>query len=94
MNISQINTAIINGVFSNDELTSITDAVKYARSRIQKNTIRSLRVGDSVNWDSVKTGMNTTGTVIKIAQKYVTVQTVRGLWRVPANMLTKVGEFA
>jgi hypothetical protein len=32
--------------------------------------------------------------VMKIAIKYVTVRSVSGLWRVPANMLTKVGEYA
>jgi hypothetical protein len=34
--------------------------------------------------------MNYTGVVMKIAIKYVTVKTVSGLWRVPANMLTLV----
>jgi hypothetical protein len=43
-----------------------------------------------VNFDSVKLGRNVTGVVIKIAIKYVTVKTVSGLWRVPANMLTLV----
>ena len=74
--------------FTNDELASIIDAVKYARSRLQKQTIRSLMLGDAVNFTSTKTGRNITGTVYKIAQKYVTVRTVEGLWKVPANMLT------
>jgi hypothetical protein len=33
-----------------------------------------------------------TGMVVKIAIKYVTVKTVQGLWRVPANMLSPVFE--
>jgi hypothetical protein len=32
--------------------------------------------------------------VVKIAIKYVTVRTVQGLWKVPANMLSKVEDFA
>jgi small-conductance mechanosensitive channel len=34
--------------------------------------------------------MNYTGTVTKIAIKYVTVRTVQGMWKVPANMLTVI----
>ena len=49
-----------------------------------------LRIGDNVNFTSSKTGQNVTGLVTKVAIKYVTVKTVNGLWRVPANMLTKV----
>jgi hypothetical protein len=33
-----------------------------------------------------------TGHVTKIAIKYVTVKTQGGLWRVPANMLSKVDD--
>jgi len=47
-----------------------------------------------VNFTSTKTGRNVTGTVIKIAIKYVTVRTLEGLWKVPANMLNKVDEDA
>jgi hypothetical protein len=31
-----------------------------------------------------------TGVVTKIAIKYVTVKTINGMWRVPANMLSLV----
>jgi len=94
MNISQINTEIIQGSFTNDQLTSIIDAVKFARSRLSQQTKRALRVGDTVEFTSSKTGMNVTGVVTKIAIKYVTVKTATGLWRVPANMLSKVAEYA
>jgi hypothetical protein len=68
------------------------DAVKWKRATIAKLTKASLMLGDNVNFTSSKTGMNVTGVVTKIAIKYVTVKTVQGLWRVPANMLTKVEE--
>ncbi len=90
MNVQQINTALITGTFTNDELRSIIDAVKYARSNLAKTTKYSLKIGDNVNFTSTKTGRNVTGLVTKIAIKYVTVKTVQGLWRVPANMLTKI----
>ena len=90
MNISQINTAIIQGTWTNDQLTSMIDAVKFARARLTEQSKRSLRIGDNVNFTHSKTGVNFTGVVMKIAIKYVTVRTVQGLWRVPANMLAVV----
>jgi small-conductance mechanosensitive channel len=90
MNITQINTAILQGSWSNDQLTSMIDAIKFARARLTEQTKRSLRIGDNVNFNSTKIGRNVTGVVVKIAIKFVTVKTVTGLWRVPANMLTVV----
>ena len=90
MNISQINTAIIQGNLTNDELSSVIDAVKFARSRLTQLTKFSLRIGNQVQFTSTKTGRTMQGTVQKIAIKYITVATSQGLWRVPANMLTLV----
>jgi len=92
MSIQSVNSEIIAGNFTNDQLTSIIDAVKYARSRLSQLTKFSLRVGDNVNFNSAKQGRNVTGVVVKIAIKYVTVKTITGLWRVPANMLSKVND--
>ena len=96
MNITQVNQAIMYGNFTNDELSSIIDAVKYGRARLTREIKRGLAVGDNVNFTSTKLGRNVTGVITKIAIKYVTVRTVNGLWRVPANMLTRVedSEFA
>lgn len=90
MDIKQINSAIMFGTWTNTELASMIDAVKWNRAQLGKSVKRSLTIGDSVNFTSSKTGMNVTGIVVKIAIKYVTVKTVNGLWRVPANMLTVV----
>jgi hypothetical protein len=92
MNIQAINTAIVTGSWTNMELQSMVDAVKFARSRLAQTTKWTLKIGDNVNFTSSKTGQNFTGVVTKIAIKYVTVKTITGLWRVPANMLTKVEE--
>jgi hypothetical protein len=90
MNIQTINTAIINGTWANEDLMSMMDAIKFKRKLLTERTKATLRVGDNVNFTSTRTGQNVTGVVIKIAIKYVTVRTVQGLWKVPANMLTKV----
>ena len=94
MSIQTVNGEILAGNFTNDLLTSIIDAVKFARSRLTQQNKRSLGIGDTVNFTSARTGQNVTGVVVKIAIKYITVKTVQGLWRVPANMLTKVEEYA
>ena len=92
--IQDINSAIISGTWTNTELSSMIDAVKFARAQLGQSTKRSLRIGDNVNFTASKSGMNVTGVVMKIAIKYVTVKSVQGQWKVPANMLTKVGEYA
>ena len=92
MDIKQINQAIMFSDLTNDELMSVIDAVKWKRATLAKLTKASLRIGDNVNFTSSKTGMNVTGVVTKIAIKFVTVKTIQGAWRVPANMLTKIDE--
>ena len=92
MDIKQINQAIMFSDLTNDELMSVIDAVKWKRATIAKLTKASLRIGDNVNFTSTKTGMNITGVVVKIAIKFVTVKTIQGAWRVPANMLSKINE--
>ncbi len=95
MNIQTINTAIINGTWANEDLLSMMDAIKFKRKLLTERTKATLAIGDNVNFTSTRTGQNVTGVVIKIAIKYVTVRTIQGLWKVPANMLTKVeDEFA
>jgi ribosomal protein L35AE/L33A len=94
MNIQTINTAIINGTWANEDLMSMMDAIKFKRKLLTERTKAQLRVGDTVNFTSTRTGQNVTGVVVKIAIKYVTVRTVQGLWKVPANMLSKVEDFA
>jgi len=92
MNITQINTAILQGNWTNDQLTSIVDAVKFSRARLVDMNKRALRIGDAVSFRSSRNGQTVTGTVQKIAIKFVTVKTAQGLWKVPANMLTPVLE--
>lgn len=88
--IQEVNSAIMLGTWTNTELQSMIDAVRWNRAQLQKQVKRSLSLGDNVNFTSTKTGQNVTGVVTKIAIKYVTVRTATGLWRVPANMLTLI----
>jgi hypothetical protein len=90
MSVQTITTEIVSSKFTNEELTAIIDAVKFAKARLTERTKRSLRIGDNVNFNSIKQGRNVTGFVTKIAIKYVTVNTINGMWKVPANMLTVV----
>ena len=44
--IQEINTAIMFGNFTNDQLTSINDAVLYARAQLRAVKIRTFTKGD------------------------------------------------
>jgi hypothetical protein len=90
LTIQQINTAIITQDWTNEQLSSMIDAIKYSRSQLTRTNIRSLTLQSNVEFDNSKTGRPMRGFVKKIAQKYVTVDTGAGLWRVPANMLRVV----
>ena len=90
MDIKQINSAIMFGSWTDIELRSMIDAVKWNRTQLSKSVKRSLMLGDSVEFTSSKSGRLMRGHVTKIAIKYVTVSTGLGLWKVPAAMLTLV----
>ena len=90
LSIKEVNQAIMLQSWTNTELSSMIDAVKWARERLSKQIKRSISIGDNVNFTSSKSGRNMTGVVMKVAIKYVTVRTIDGLWKVPANMLTVI----
>ena len=90
LTIQEVNKAIMLQTWTNTELSSMIDAVKWNRERLAKRIKYSITVGDNVEFTSSKTGRLTRGFVKKVAIKYVTVDTGMGMWRVPANMLTVV----
>jgi len=90
LTIQEVNRAIMLQTWTNTELTSMIDAVRWNKDQLAKRVKRSISVGDNVEFTSSKTGRLTRGFVTKVAIKYVTVNTGMGLWRVPANMLTVV----
>ena len=88
--IQEVNQAIMLQTWTNTELSSMIDAVKWNREHLTRQIKRSISIGDNVEFTSSKTGRLTRGFVTKIAIKYVTVNTGMGMWRVPANMLEVV----
>jgi hypothetical protein len=86
MDIKQINSAIIQGTFTDTELQSILDAVKFNRSRIRESVKRTLVRGAQVRFNSTRMGPMT-GVVESVGIKNAVVKTNRGGWKVPMNML-------
>ena len=90
LSIKEVNQAIMLQTWTNTELSSMIDAVKWNRERLVRQIKRSISIGDNVEFTSSKTGRLTRGFVTKVAIKYITVNTGMGMWRVPANMLSVV----
>ena len=94
LTIQEVNSAIMLQSWTNTELSSMIDAVKWNREQLARATKRSLSLGDLVQFRSNKNGLTYKGVVRKIAIKFVTVDCGIQQWRVPASMLTKAPEFA
>lgn len=88
MNADQIAKAIRYTNWTNDDLVKFIDAVKYARAQLTRDNIREFVKGDAVRFNSRKHGL-IGGIVEHVAIKYVTVRSPVGLFRVPANMLSR-----
>jgi hypothetical protein len=86
--ISAINGAILAGNFTNDQLTSIGDAIRFARAQLGQQNKYTLRVGTKVKFTSSRTGMEVSGDVQKINRKFIIVKSGMTNWRVPASMLS------
>jgi hypothetical protein len=91
MNLSQVTAAIMQGQWTNDDVTHMALAVKFARAQLVQSVRRVLRTGDNVEFVNSQ-GLTVTGFVEKVAIKYVTVKTLNGKWRVPANMLSRIAD--
>jgi hypothetical protein len=85
--IQEVNQAIMFNTWTNVELASMIDAVKWSRARLAKDVKNSIKPGQMVKFTSSRTGKVMVGDVTKIAIKFVTVRTTSGLWKVPASML-------
>ena len=90
MDIKQVNSAIMFGTWTDTELSSMIDAIKWNRASLQKQVRRSLTIGSQVKYNSPKQGCWVQGEVTKIAQKFATVHINGQLWKVPMNMLEVV----
>jgi predicted RNA-binding protein with PUA-like domain len=72
----------------NDQLNTVTEAVKQQRTYNARQITRALRVGDRVSFNNRNAKM--IGTVIKVNRKTVIVESVATsqLWKVSASLLT------
>jgi hypothetical protein len=88
MNIKQINTAIMQGDFTNEELNTIGDAMRFARAQLVVRNKSALTIGSNVKFTSSTRG-TISGVVKKINRKFIIVDQPGQFrsWKVPANML-------
>lgn len=86
--IQEINSSIIHGTFTNDQLDSIIMAIKFARVQIAKQNKFTLVRGSKVKFTSNRTGQTVIGEVTDIKRKFIHVRSGMTNWRVPANMLS------
>jgi hypothetical protein len=88
--IQEINSTIIAGAFTNEQLDSIQMAIKFARTQLAQKAKFTFRAGSQVKFTSSKSGQTVLGTVEKVNRKFIIVREngkAFGNWRVPANML-------
>lgn len=85
MNAVQTAVTAIQGM-TNDDLNQVIEAINLQRAFISRQAMGQFSVGDKVKWNG-KRGYRS-GTIEKIARKYITVNCGIESWRVPANMLS------
>ncbi len=92
MTLQEINRSIISGTFSNEDLNSINDALKFVRAQMVSKARYTFTVGSSVKFTNTRSGTVVLGTVNKVNRKFIIVsetgKAFGGSWRVPANMLS------
>ena len=71
---------------TDEELRCFIEAIKTRRTWLGRQNIRSFVAGDTVSFTG-RNGLTLTGKITKVMQKNVIVNTQRGNYRVPANML-------
>jgi len=88
--ISEINHEIMHGSFTNDQLNAIASAIKFRRAQLAREVKRSITLGASVKFYHPKLGRDVFGTVDRVKQKFILVQTPGGRYNVPASLLERV----
>ncbi len=98
LSINDVNTAIMFGDFTDEQLRSIGAAITYRRNQILKANKREMAVGRQVRFTG-RNGRTVIGEVTKINRKFIIVkEQPSGInggifatnWRVPGNMLELV----
>ena len=88
LSIQDVNSAIMFGSFTNEQLESIAMAVKYRRAQVARENKRAIELGDVVKFVNPRSGRTHQGNVVKINIKNVKVREGFTTWNVPASMLT------
>jgi hypothetical protein len=88
LSIQDVNSAIMFGSFTNEQLDSILAAVKYRRAQVARENKRSIMIGDVVKFVNPRSGRTHQGNVVKINIKNVKVREGFTTWNVPASMLS------
>jgi len=90
--IQEINSTIISGQFTNEQLDSIQMAIKFARNQLATKAKFTLVKGSQVKFTSSKSGQTILGTVEKVNRKTVKVRdnATSLLWAVSPSFLTLV----
>jgi tRNA(Leu) C34 or U34 (ribose-2'-O)-methylase TrmL len=66
LSIQDVNSAIMFGSFTNEQLNSIASAIKYRRAQVTKENKRSIVLGDVVKFVNPRSGRTHQGSVVKI----------------------------
>lgn len=90
--IAQVNAAIVSGSFSDEQLRSIGDAIRFAREQLVRKATCVFSTGSKVKFMNSKPGYNkmVIGTVVKVNRKFIIIKDNATMmnWRVPGNMLS------
>ncbi len=87
MSVDQIITELMSGTLTNEDIEQVAQALKYARAQVGRQVKRQLTPGVSVKFYHPKKNFYIAGTVNRIKQKYILVDTPQGRYNVPANLL-------
>lgn len=90
MSVDKIVETLTSGRLTNYDIELVARALKFARSQLGNEIKRDLRPGVNVKFFHPKQARDVQGTVNRIKQKYVLVDTPQGRYNVPANLLETV----
>ena len=85
--IHEITRSIMFGDLTNDELTAVIDAVKFARANLARQVKYTLVKGSRAMFRNSRTGQIMDGEITEVKRKFIHLRVGQSTWRVPANML-------
>ena len=87
--VAAINSAILAGNFTAEEIRSISNAVSYKFKEMQRAATVRFAKGDKVSFET-RSGEIVTGTVARVNQKTVTINTPTSQWKVSSTLIRRV----